>query len=98
MLIFDDRGIIGPLGTGLRLNGMDEALLLFVEKNAEIVRAGLDVNPVVFLAAILILERFLSYAQKTGDPVPLIRIDVDAPFTVAAFAALFAIKGFHIHY
>lgn len=98
MLVLDNRGIIGPLGTGCRFDGMDQALVLFVEKNAEVVRAGLDVNAVVFLTTILFLERFGRNAQKTGDPFTFIRVDVDAPFAVTAFPAFFTIKGFHTNY
>ena len=98
MLVLDDRGVIGPLRTGHRLDGMDQALFLFVEKNAEVVRAGLDVKPAMFLTAILFLERFGIHAQKPGNLFTFIRVDVDAPFTVAAFPAFFAIKGFHVHF
>ena len=98
MLVLDYCGIIGPLRTGLRLDGMDQALLLFVEKNAEVVGSGLYIDTAVFLTAILLLERFGRHSEKTGDPLTLISVDVDAPFAVAAFPAFFAIKGFHFHF
>jgi hypothetical protein len=95
VFVVDIGGIKGPQRTDNGFDRMNEARLDLVEENAKVVQAGLNGKLVVAFTAIVRDKCLFAYFQESGDVMDLFIVYVDASFSITAFAAHLAFKGFH---